>query len=80
MNGNHEVSVDSILDRSELFLALKAEKDEINRHKWIESEKAGYDIGFDRAMFEWIRNHKRDFMNCKNSAHSITIQECGYLL
>ena len=28
--------------------------EEINKHKWIESEKVGYDIGFDRAAEDWV--------------------------
>lgn len=35
-----------------------AERDEILRHKWIESEKAGRDIGFEQALVDWIRNHR----------------------
>ena len=31
--------------------------EEINKYKWIESEKAGYDIGSNRAAFEWIDKH-----------------------
>ena len=27
---------------------------EINQHKWLESEKAGYDIGFENAAEDWI--------------------------
>jgi len=27
---------------------------EINRHQWIESEKAGYDIGFGKACEDWM--------------------------
>ena len=61
MNGNQIIPIHSILERSELYLFLKAEKAEIDRHKWIESEKAGHDIGFDRAMFEWVRHHKKGF-------------------
>ena len=30
---------------------------EINRHKWLESEIAGYDIGFEAAAEEWLKNH-----------------------
>ena len=30
---------------------------EINRHKWIESEKVGYDIGYERAAREWVSKH-----------------------
>lgn len=29
--------------------------EEINRHLWIESQKAGYSIGIERATDEWLR-------------------------
>ena len=35
-----------------------AEREEILRHKWLESEKAGHDIGFDRALLDWIVKHR----------------------
>jgi hypothetical protein len=28
--------------------------EEIKRHLWIESEKAGYDVGFDKAAEDWL--------------------------
>ncbi len=28
--------------------------EEINRHKWFESEKAGHDIGFEKAAEDWL--------------------------
>ncbi len=28
--------------------------EEIKRHLWIESEKAGYDIGYDKAAEDWL--------------------------
>lgn len=31
-----------------------AVRKEIERHKWFESEKAGYDIGWDRAAVDWM--------------------------
>lgn len=31
--------------------------DEILRHKWIESEKAGHDIGMNEAAFDWMDKH-----------------------
>ena len=33
---------------------------EIDRHKWIESEKAGKDLGVG-AVLEWIHQHARQF-------------------
>lgn len=32
---------------------------EIERYKWIESEKAGHDIGFDQAASNWLKLHAK---------------------
>jgi hypothetical protein len=40
------------------FLKLLDDKrviDEVERYKWIESERVGKDIGRERAALEWIR-------------------------
>ena len=29
--------------------------EEINKHLWIESQKAGYNIGIERATDEWLK-------------------------
>lgn len=47
-----------ILHETTLYREFMAEKDEILRHKWIESEKAGYDIGYERALVDWITRHR----------------------
>lgn len=46
------------VQKSSLYQEFLAEREEILRHKWIESEKAGYDVGFERALLDWIRNHR----------------------
>ena len=61
------------LQNSSLYQEFLAERQEILKHKWIESEKAGHDIGFDRALMDWIRNHRDTWRlkrRDKNSAHS----------
>ena len=40
-----------------LYQEHRAEHEEILRHKWFESEKAGYDIGFDLARVDWRLRH-----------------------
>lgn len=35
---------------------------EIQRHLWIESEKAGRDIGFDKAKEDWLKNFSKAWM------------------
>lgn len=37
-----------------LFRQWSEIKEEILRHKWYESEKAGYDIGWERASVDWM--------------------------
>lgn len=36
--------------------------EEINRHLWIESEKAGKNIGFDKAADDWMRKYLNDWL------------------
>ena len=43
---------------SALYKEFLAELAEILKHKWIESEKAGKDIGFERALLDWIVKHR----------------------
>jgi len=49
---------DALLRNSSLYKEFLAEREEILRHKWLESEKAGHDIGFERALLDWIVNHR----------------------
>ena len=35
---------------------------EINRHKWIASEKVGADIGFEKAAREWIDSYSAQYL------------------
>jgi len=35
-----------------------AERQEILRYRWNESEKAGYDIGFERALLDWTMKYR----------------------
>lgn len=36
---------------------LRSHQQEIEKYKWIESEKAGRDIGTERATREWMQKH-----------------------
>jgi len=46
---------------SVLYKEFLAEREEILRHKWIESEKAGRDIGFERALLDWIVKYRSEW-------------------
>jgi hypothetical protein len=47
-----------LVRNSSLYKEFLAERAEILRHKWIESEKAGVDIGFERALMDWIVKYR----------------------
>lgn len=57
MNSPHDEGV-SLVRNSMLYREFLAEREEILRHKWIESEKAGYDIGFEKALLDWVMRHR----------------------
>ncbi len=47
--------------RSSVYKEFLEEREEILKHKWLESEKKGYDIGFERALLDWHRNYRDDW-------------------
>ena len=47
----------SIILHSELLKDKEVLK-EIDRFKWIESEKVGHDIGFEKAVVDWNVQHR----------------------
>ena len=61
-------SSDDLLKNSSLYREFQAEKEEILKHKWIESEKAGHDIGFDRALTDWIVKHRSKWRRARQTA------------
>ena len=58
-NPNPENS--DLVRNSVLYKEFLAEREEILCHKWLESEKAGYDIGFERALLDWIVKHRSEW-------------------
>lgn len=56
--------------QSSLYQEFLAEREEILRHKWIESERLGRDIGFERALLDWIRKHREGWRSARRSQPS----------
>ncbi|MGA1205216.1 MAG: DUF4032 domain-containing protein [Opitutales bacterium] len=57
----------TVLSRSSLYREFLAEREEILKHKWLESEKAGEDIGFEKALLDWIRKHREGWKALRKS-------------
>jgi len=52
--------------QSSLYQEFLAEREEILKHKWLESERMGYDIGFERALLDWIRKHRESWRTARH--------------
>jgi len=53
-----------------LYKTSLAIKEEILKHKWIESEKVGRDIGFDLAMMDWVCRYKTQWAKEQSAAQT----------
>ncbi len=62
-------------DENLLVELVQAQRQEIAKYKWIESEKAGRDIGWQRAFEEWLQFH---FPAWVRQEKSRAIEECLY--
>jgi hypothetical protein len=47
-----------LLKNSLLYRHFQAQREEVMRHRWSASERAGHDIGFARALTEWILRYR----------------------
>lgn len=55
-----------LVRNSVLYKEFLAEREEILKHKWIESEKAGADIGFEKALLDWVMKHRSHWREKRN--------------
>lgn len=72
MSEKRDMNADSkaMVMNSALYREFLAEREEILRHKWLESEKAGYDIGFERALLDWIVKHRSNWRKHRRESRS----------
>jgi len=46
---------------SSVYKDFIEEREEVLKHKWLESEKKGYDIGYSAALIDWIIKHRTNW-------------------
>jgi len=46
------------LNHTRVVEEFLAERDEIMRHKWYESEREGRDVGYEYARVDWVLRHR----------------------
>ena len=66
--GKEPSAANDLLKNSSLYREFQAEREEILKHKWIESEKAGRDIGFEQALTDWIIKHRASWRKSRQNA------------
>ena len=61
------LTTSDLMKNSSLYREFQAEREEILKHKWIESEKVGHDIGFERALTDWIVRYRSKWRKARHS-------------
>ena len=54
---------------STLYQEFLEERQEILRHKWLLSEKAGYDVGFERALLDWCHQYRQTWRTFRRRSY-----------
>ena len=49
------------LSATKVYEFFTAMRQEILKHKWIESQKANRDVGFEYALLDWIIKYKQSW-------------------
>lgn len=52
---------EELLKNSTLYREFLAEREQIVAHKWVLSEKAGIDVGFEEALTDWMLKHRSEW-------------------
>jgi len=58
------------IESTSLYKEFLAQKEEIMKHKWYESERAGRDIGFARALIDWTLKFKSKWIKERRQKRS----------
>ncbi|NBW56593.1 DUF4032 domain-containing protein [bacterium] len=49
------------ITNSLLYKEFLKEREEILKNKWYMSEKEGRDVGFERALIDWVSKHRTEW-------------------
>ncbi len=51
----------SAVKSSDLYKRFTEEREHILKNKWFMSEREGKDVGFERALLDWVFNHRNNW-------------------
>ena len=46
------------IQQSNLYTAWLIEREQVLKHKWVLSERAGFDVGYHAARWDWDIHHR----------------------
>jgi hypothetical protein len=53
------------LENTALYKRFLEERDHILKNKWYMSEKEGKDVGFERALIDWVTHYRNKIFSSK---------------
>jgi hypothetical protein len=53
--------IDRLENKNPFVEMARSQREEMEKYRWIESERVGYDIGWIRASEEWMQKHFADW-------------------
>lgn len=56
------------IEKSDFYQSYLAEKEEIEKLKWLLSEKLGRDCGYEYARWIWVYKHRENWIKAKTSS------------
>lgn len=56
----------SAIEHTTLYKRFLEERDHILKNKWFMSEREGRDVGFERALLNWVSNHRNKWLDGLN--------------
>ena len=62
---------------AEPYTEFLREREELMRHKWVMSEKAGKDVGFEAALVDWAFNHRSEWRKQRNLVTRVDERKLG---
>lgn len=62
------------IENTFLYKEFLAQREEIMKHKWYESERAGKDIGFAQALIDWTIKFKNKWIRERYPERQNTFQ------
>jgi len=55
--------ISEMIKNSDLYIRFSEEREDILKNKWYMSEREGRDVGFERALLDWVCNHRTKWID-----------------